>query len=158
MKRTWTTLVGMGIATLVAACSDQPTAPAEALPCEAATTSVTVTVSGAASPVFTWEPACPVAMLLVEPPDTAQDTSDRWAVWTDEDTWDSPEQVNLIHPPVTYGVRPPGITQENAPQALQAGRDYEFILWRVLDDGVPTSGCVMAFDRACLIALHTFRR
>jgi hypothetical protein len=28
----------------------------------------------------------------------------------------------------------------------------------VLDDGVPTSGCVMAFDRACLIALHTFRR
>lgn len=158
MTNAWKTLLGAGLAALMVACGDEPTGPSDAQPCEATTTSVTVTVSGGAAPVFSWEPACPVAVLVIEPPDTAQDTGDRWAVWTDEDSWGSPEQANLIHTPVTYGVRPPGVTLENAPLQLQAGRAYALILWRVLEEGVSTTGCIVAFDGACLIAHHTFTR
>jgi hypothetical protein len=91
----WTGIVAVGMG-----CGDQSTEPV-AEPCTATTTSVTVSVSGQGTPVFEWEPACPVAVVLVEPPDTAQDTSDRWAVWTSEDTWGTPEQANVITPPVT---------------------------------------------------------
>ena len=39
-----------------------------------------------------------------------------------------------------------------------AGRSYEIILWRILDAGISTAGCVEAYGRACIVALQTFTK
>lgn len=138
------------------ACSDQSTDPAVER-CEAQTASLLPTVTTGSSVIFNWEPQCGVMMLGVEPPDSAQDSSDRWFIWTDEQTWGSPEQANLIFPPVTYGIRPAASPNSNGPEPLLAGREYDLILWRQLPMG-RTDQCLNDSGTACLVTLYTFVR
>ncbi len=126
-------------------------------PCTAETGTVTPTVSAGRVPVFDWEPACAVALLLIE-----EDASDYWGISSDEESWTSPEQANRITPPVTYGVVPPGVSQipddpfdVPYPIPLEVGVTYELVLWRILPEG---SGavCIERFENVCLLAVHEF--
>lgn len=135
---------------IVAACSDDTTSP-EVDECEPETAAVSPTITVAESVVFDWEPACGVALLLVE-----EGASDRWAINTDEQSWETPEQANQIFPPVTYGLAPAGV-QELPAEELVVGRVYELVLWRVLPDG-ETEDCIATLENACLIAVHEFTR
>jgi len=135
----------------IAACGDDPTSP-EVVPCTAETSSVTATVDAGQSVVFDWEPACGVAMLLVE-----EDASDMWGISTDEATWTRPDQGNLITPPVTYGVTPSGVTEFQEPLTFVAGGAYELILWRILPEGSQAQ-CEERFGNLCLLTVHPFTR
>lgn len=149
MRRT-STLALPVLALTVAACSDDVTGPGTQCADDAG--SVTVTVSDASSPVLSWDPACGVAMLLVE-----EDASDRWAISTDEEVWGDPEQANLITPPVTYGVVPPGTVQSEPAAPLTEGVVYEVVLWRALSSGSQAE-CQQRLENMCLLAVHEFTR
>jgi hypothetical protein len=140
---------GMLSATLVA-CGDDPTEP-EAAVCTPQTASVTVTVGGTSTPVFDWEPACAVALLLVE-----GDGGDTWVVSSDDATWSSPEQANLLSPPMSYGTTslPTGVTTEYGPLPLTRGETYDVIPFQVVD---PTNtACADLFQNVCRLAIHEF--
>jgi hypothetical protein len=133
------------------ACGDDPASPEDqSRPCTDDTGTVAVTVTSAQAPTFEWDPACSVAMLLVE-----EDASDTWGVGTDENLWDDPSQANLIGPPVTYGVVPAGSSAFQEPLPLVSGVTYELILWRVLPP-TSTATCMQRFDNLCLMAVHAF--
>jgi len=132
------------------ACEDDVTGPAAE--CTDDTGIVTVSVSNAAQPVVSWDPACAVAMFLVE-----EDASDQWLISTDDSVWDDPAQANLIVPPVTYGVVPTGVTAPEPAASLQVGATYEVILWRVLSPE-STATCMQHFEQMCLMAVHEFVR
>mgnify|MGYP001826205554 CR=1 FL=1 len=132
-------------------CSDDPAQP-DPVVCDPELTSVTANVSGGLSPVFDWDPACPVAMVLVE-----EQAHDKWGLMTDEAGWDDPATANIIEPPVTYGVVPDGLIELPNPEALEPGVTYELILWRILPAG-STAVCEARFDDACLLTVHTFAR
>ena len=96
------------------ACGDDGAGP-DPIACTDDTGTVAVTVSAGLQPMFNWEPACAMALLLVE-----AGSGDVWGISTDNATWDDPAQANLIAPPITYGggagvgargasSRPPGI-------------------------------------------------
>ena len=112
------------------ACGDDGQGP-EPIACTDDTGSVEVTVTTGASVRFDWEPACAVALLIVE-----QEASDRW--WSigtaiiDEPLL-AELRENLITPPVTYGVTPSGVDELQPPETLVAGVTYELTLWRVFD-------------------------
>lgn len=141
------------------ACADGPTEPSEAS-CTPETTSVEVSVTGGDPLVFDWEPACAMSILVVEPPDTAQDTGDRWAIFGVLENSGDSVPTGAISPPITYGVRPSSIAadNENEPLQLEVGREYELVLWRGLDPDVSVEGCLDSFSQLCMMALHTFRR
>ena len=114
---------------------------------------VDVTVSAGLQPMFNWEPACAVALLLV-----VARSGDVWAISTDNATWDDPAQANLIAPPITYGVAPASAPEVQAPDPLASGATYELILWRVRAAG-STTQCVARIGNlgnVCVIAIHEF--
>ena len=137
------------VAVLVA-CDDDVTGPAAE--CTDDTGVVTVSVSNATRPIVSWDPACPVAMFLVE-----EEASDQWAISTDDSSWNDPSQANLIDPPVTYGIVPSAAAESGPAAPLQAGTTYEVILWRVLTPD-STAMCLQRFEQLCLMAVHEFVR
>ena len=144
-------LVAFTLTLCVAGCGDDSTGPA-AEACTPETTTVTATVTTGQTVVFDWEPACPIAMLLVE-----DDASDMWGIGTDEESWGDPSDANQIAPPVTYGVTPPGAIAFEEPLNLEANVPYDLALWRILPEG-STAQCQMRFGNACLITVRQFTR
>lgn len=135
--------------TLTAGCDGSPTGPsAEA--CGPETTAVTVAVTTGPSVVFDWEPACGVALLLVE-----EGATDQWFVATDEELWVDPDRANRVFPPVTYGQVPSGDLESREALPLAPGVSYELILWRIVPEGVE---CPQRLGTACLIAVQPFER
>jgi hypothetical protein len=141
---------GLAVALVVVAgaCADDPTGVAAE--CTDDTGTVAVSVGPGLTPVFSWDPSCAVALLLVE-----QEASDQWGISTDEATWDDPSQANRISPPITYGVTPASASELSAPEDLTAGVTYELVLWRVLPDG-STAQCMQTLENLCLMAVHEF--
>ncbi len=93
-------------------CGDDGQGP-EPIACTDDTGSVEVTVTTGASVRFDWEPACAVALLIVE-----QEASGRWRIGTaiiDEPLL-AELRENLITPPVTYGVTPSGVDEIQPPR------------------------------------------
>ena len=145
--------ITLATASLVVGCSDDPTSPDDdqaSLSCEADTGAVVATVS--ASEVFDWSPACAVALLLVE-----EGASDVWGISTDDATWNSPDQANLIAPPISYGAPQTGASQFQEPLPLVSGVTYELILWRVLPGG-SAAPCQQRLGNLCLLSVHSFVR
>ena len=140
----------------VVACGDDGEGPDPmAIACTDDTGTVTVTVGAGLQPIFNWEPACAVALLLVE-----AGSGDVWGISTDNATWDNPVQANLIAPPITYGVAPTSAPELQAPDPLAPGVSYEVILWRVLASG-STTQCVARVGNpadVCVMAIHEFTR
>lgn len=147
---TSTRIAACGLAALLVACGDSPTEVAA--PCVDTTTSVVVTVSAGLQPTFTWEPACWMALLLVE-----EGSGDQWGVTTDAATWGDPALANLIAPPASYGVVPASTSQLQAPATLASGTTYELILWRILATG-NAAPCLGRLGNACIVAIHEFLR
>ena len=115
--------------------------------CTDDTGTVDVTVSDAAVPVLSWDPACSVAMLLIE-----EDASDMWGLMSDSE---DAAQANQISPPVTYGTVPAGVEAFGPSADLIRGVTYEVILWRVLPAG-STATCIQRNGDGCLMAVHEF--
>lgn len=137
--------------TIFVACGgDGPTEP-QAVACTSETASVTVTVTGADTPVFDWNPACSVALLLVEGAG-----GDTWVISSDDATWSSPEQANLISPPVTYGTTslPAGVQTEYGPLPLSRASAYDVIPFQVVDPA--STACADLFQNVCRLAIHEF--
>ena len=114
--------------------------------CTAETGSVTasVDVSGTA-PVFSWDPDCAVAWLLVE-----EASSDVWFIES------SPTQADLISPPITYGATslPAGVQTSYGPDPLVRGASYELILAKVVDPAV--TACTELVGDLCRLVVHQF--
>jgi hypothetical protein len=121
--------------------------------CEPETTSVTATVTSGSTPSFDWDPACGVALLLIE-----EEASDQWSIATPESSWDTPDQANQIFPPVRYGQVPARATESGEPSTLQEGTVYELVLWRIIPQGGSTAGCMQTFENACLLTVKEFTR
>jgi hypothetical protein len=148
-------MAAIGMVASLVACGDGENPIEAEAPCLTTTASVAVTVSGGLQPTFSWEPACGMALLLVE-----EDSGDQWGVTTDDATWVVPAQANLIAAPVAYGIAPASTSVLQAPQTLVAGTRYELILWRILPPG-NTGPCLAEFFdsdgwEACLVAAHGF--
>ena len=150
MLRARTIVVAALAAPLVACGGDDPTGPAL---CTDDTGTVTVTVSDATPPVFSWDPACSVAVFLIEAP------GDVWYIGSDDTLWDDPAQANVVTPPVTYGVVPSEVEEFTGPLPLTPGVAGTVILWRILPDG-STASCLFdtfgAFGNVCVLAIHEF--
>ena len=140
---------------VMTACGDDGT---DVIPCTDDTGSVELTVTTGTSVQFDWEPACAMLFLLVE-----QDGGDVWFIGT-EDSPGTPgtagpgeaADMNLITPPVTYGVTPSVVDELQAPETLLAGVTYDVILTRVPPGS--TAECInVAFD-LCFMAIHEFVR
>jgi hypothetical protein len=151
MKNLVVVLLVFTLTMWASACGDDSTGPALE-ECTSETTTVSVTVTTGQSVVFDWEPACPLAMLLVE-----DDASDVWGISTDMESWVSPSDANRITPPVTYGVTPSGVTEFEEPLTLAHNARYDLILWRVLPEG-STAQCQSSFGNACMLTNHQFTR
>jgi len=148
MRRSIPTCVALAL--ISGACGDDPTEP-EVAACTSDTGSVAATVTGGTTPTFAWSPACSVALVLVE-----GSGGDTWLVSTDDGTWDSPAQANLISPPITYGTAalPPGVETEYGPEPLTAGAPYDLILFRIVDPGGTTCGDLLG--NVCRLVIHEF--
>jgi hypothetical protein len=98
-----------------------------------------------------WEPACAVALLLIE-----GDGGDTWVVSSDDATWPSPEQANLVSPPIGYGTTslPTGVTTEYGPLPLTRGETYDVIPFQVVD--LTNAACADLFQNVCRLAIHEF--
>ena len=145
-------------ACLALACSDSGTEPVVPR-CEAETSSVEVSVEVGSSVVFDWTPACGVHFLIVE-----EGASDRWLIWSgDNPPPSTPDQGNIITPPVTYGIVPSGVVVDVAPIDLVPGTAYNLALARILPAGANVDGCFavggsFGGGTVCGIALHNFIR
>jgi len=105
------------------ACSSDVTSPGSGAPC---TGDVAITVSAGTTPRFTWTPACRVLGLLVE-----QGSSDRWFV----------EATGAgIGSGVTYGVEPPGGSEDGPAIPLVSGTTYDVILFRGTSEDATIAG------------------
>jgi hypothetical protein len=144
-------LVALAALLSLVGCSDDPSQP-EPVVCDPELTSVTANVSSGLSPVFDWDPACPVALVLVE-----EQAHDKWWVMSDETTWDDPATANVIWPPVTFGVAPEGLIEIPQTEPLEPNTTYELILWSILPAGSEAE-CEMRWGDACLLAVYPFRR
>jgi hypothetical protein len=149
------------------ACSDTTAPLVEE--CDPETVSVAPTVTVGASVVFDWNPACGVALLLVE-----EGASDRWVINTPESTWYTPSEANAILPPVTYGEAPAGLEEDFPAEPLVAGQTYELVLWRALPpEAGDGAGCITTLVHSepalpgepapptqtfCLLTVHAFTR
>ena len=143
MKR-WHNALASALLVAAVACGDDSMEPEM---CTAETGSVTasVDVSGTA-PVFSWDPDCAVAWLLVE------GSSDVWFIES------SPTQANLISPPITYGATslPVGVQTSYGPDPLVRGTSYELILLRVVDPAITTCPDLLATQGLCRLVIHQF--
>jgi hypothetical protein len=134
----------------IIACSDDTISPNEI--CKPETSSVTPMIEVSESEVvFDWEPACAVGLLIVE-----AEGGDVWLISTSENT-DSPQQANMILPPVTYGQAPNDATVIHSPQTLVPGQTYIWGLWRIMPPETLVN-CSRTFDNACLLTVHEFTR
>jgi hypothetical protein len=98
-------------------CSDEPSGTGGSVPeCVGI---VSTEVSAGTTPRFTWTPTCRLFLLLVEP---AAAGTDWWSIISDS--------VNLIAPPITYGVVPSGVREGDPPAPLVAGTAYDVYLYR----------------------------
>jgi len=143
-------VIALSFLLLSAACSDRVAAPAACLP---ETGSVQATIKSTANGiVFDWQPACAVALVLVE-----EDASDMWAAMAPNLDANATDVQNIIRPPVTYGQVPAG-AEEGAPAlTLAPGKTYELVLWKVVSPGTSLT-CQQRFSNACLLAVKPFTR
>lgn len=142
------------LAVALVGCGDDGSGP-EPLVCddELYQVDATVAIQGS-SVVFDWEPACPMAVMIIE-----EDGADQWLLITDESKWEEPDSANLIYPPVTYGVAPQDIFEVTDADDLVPGRSYHFVLWRVLPlFGPIETGCIEQEGPVCLVAVELFTR
>jgi hypothetical protein len=103
MTRTQRTLGAILLAAGAVSCSSDGTAP-QAASCSEETSSVDATISVGSSVTFNWTPACPVALVLIEPEDSGHDV---WWIATFPSNSDiAPTTENRIIPPVTFGQVP----------------------------------------------------
>ena len=137
-------------------CGDDGQGP-DPIACTDDTGSVEVTVTTGASVQFDWEPACAVALLIVE----QEGGGDLWLIGTrtsgSTPGFDDPDGVNLITPPVSYGAAPSGVDERNPAETLVAGVTYALILWRGLPQN-STAVCQFRSETACLMVVHEFVR
>jgi hypothetical protein len=75
-----------------------------------------------------------------------------------ESNWGTPDEANIIVPPVTYGEAPAGTVEDFPAEPLVSGVTYELVLWRILPEGNAGTGCMMVIDSACLTAVEEFVR
>lgn len=114
------------------ACDDAPTAP-ETSSCDVA--ELVLSVEADSGVVFDWVPACPVAVLFLE----TENAGDPWVIAAPGalDGDDLSVSWNIIAPPVTYGVTPFGVDDQDDPaDPLLPGVRYQLIVWRVLESGL----------------------
>lgn len=148
MKLHWTAGLA-GILLGLTACDSGGTGPRL---CSDDVGAVTVTVSAGTRPTFSWDPACGVALLLVEEQETGRDV---WGIRTDEGNWDDHTLANQIRTPIGYPTVPVGITEIQDPLPLVEGQIYQIVLWRVLPPGSSVV-CPEVQDGVCRAALETF--
>lgn len=135
------------------ACGDDGTGPEEdPSACTDDTGTVEVTVDAAATPTFTWSPACAVSLFLIE-----EDGSDVWGVDNGTGNWGDPATGNVILPPITFGTVPEGASELQPAEDLIVGRTYEVVLWRAVPES-STATCVERFGTICLMAVTEFTR
>ena len=103
--------------------------------------------------MFSWSPACAVALLLVEGPD-----GDTWDIRTDDGTWSDPDAANQISPPITYGTSTlsAGVMTNYGPEGLVPGSAYDLILFQIVDP--TTSACPDLVGNGCRLVIHEFTR
>jgi hypothetical protein len=112
--------ISLAFGSTLAACGDGG-GPSQAAPCSG---NVTVAVTAAPAPRFSWTPVCAAIQVQV--------TQGQQLVWSVTD----PGQAGSLRPPMTYGILPAGASQGLAPGALQAGLAYTVtVFW--LDPQVP---------------------
>jgi hypothetical protein len=78
---------------------------------------VTLTVSAGTTPTFSWTPDCALGRLVVE-----EGFAERWGTEAPGD--------NIYRSPITYGIRPPGSTEEEPAAPLRAGSTYKVTVFR----------------------------
>ena len=144
-------IIAIASTALLGGCSDSsPSAP---IPCSSSTGSVQATVQQTANGTrFDWQPACAVALLLVE-----ENASDRWVISAPNMDENSTDASNIIVPPVVYGQAPAGATEDAPAQALVPGRTYELILWKAVSPGTSVT-CQSRFGNACMLTVKAFVR
>jgi len=123
--------------------------------CQPETQVLVVTTQIGENVVFDWTPACGVRTLFLE-----QDFPPQNDVWQIEDgglLGAAPDQANVIMPPVTYGMVPPGAQLSGGEATtLIVGQSYLVGLFRALPTGVT---CNDAGSTAfCRVANFTFTR
>jgi hypothetical protein len=122
----------LALLTATVACSESPSVPTVD-ECDVA--NLALTVGAGSSPILDWDPACPIALLLIEPvgePDAWQIRSREW----DDDAEAPTLAWNSILPPITYGHTPSGAEPVDyiPAEALVTG-DYTFAVFRMLTSG-----------------------
>lgn len=108
------------LAIALGACSgdESATEPAELPEC---TGTVALRVGPGTTPEFSWQPACRLASVLVEPTQRGLG-GDHWSIYS---------EANTIAPPLRYGVTPQGATLRRDPRSLSAGVQYRVVVrWR----------------------------
>jgi len=116
---------------------------------------VSATVSVGSNVTFNWEPACAVALVLVED----NDGFDQWAVAMPSNLYYTQSTGNKIRPPLTYGIGPTGIDGLRVDDAMQlrAGARYNFYIWRILPHN-STATCIDNTGDYCLLTIQSFTR
>jgi hypothetical protein len=154
MTRRQRTLGAIVLAIAVVSCSGDGTAP-QGASCSDQTSSVDATISVGTSVTFNWTPACPVALVLIEPANSGDDV---WWIATFPSNSDiAPTTENRITPPVTFGQVPSTATDSFGPKAMLAGSTYKLVLWRNLPTGSALQ-CQYHSGTGCVVALKTFTR
>jgi hypothetical protein len=110
-RRAW----ALGVVGLWIGCSNPgPELPEPQPEC---TDRIAVRVSSGTTPVISWTPHCTVGRILVW-----EGVEERWGTET--------HGQNIYQSPVTYGIRPPGSTEEEPAAPLFAGTKYRVELFR----------------------------
>lgn len=115
--------------------------------------SISASVSSGTTPTLSWSPQCTMAVVLVE----ELDGGDVWALGVPDSLRSTPLSANRILPPLTYGVKPSGVTgvEADVAEPLVSGNRYILLLWRKLS-GRKSPPCVLRLDDYCLYAAHQF--
>jgi hypothetical protein len=154
MTRTQRSLGAILLAMATVSCSSDGTAPQPAS-CSEQTSSVDATISVGPSVTFNWTPACPVALVLIEPENSGDDV---WWIATFASNTDiAPTTENRITPPVTFGQVPSTAMDSFGPKPMLAGATYKLVLWRNLPTG-DALRCQYHSGTGCVVALKTFTR
>jgi hypothetical protein len=95
---------------------------------------VRVDSAQAIHPQFSWGRACPAYRVTVTYVDSASAVQTVWSVQT--------SVSNLIEPPVSYGVAPPGVTGQIGPFGITPGVTYDVDVarWDSVVNGPGASG------------------
>ena len=143
----------MAVAIVVSACGDDDPTEPEIAQCQPETQVLEVTTQIGQNVVFDWTPACGVRTLFLEP--AGPEGGDVWQIEDGGPLGAAPDQANVIMPPITYGITPPGVLTSAGPDPLIVGVSYLVGLFRVLPTGVTCIDGVPAF---CRVANFTFTR